>query len=103
MPYFFKYNEKISRLPTLAIYNKLNFHEKQYVLNVNSLEEKLVAPVSIFFQMQKLLSGGQHGILGNGMNVLADNLSTVKMLPRHLTQLQTIPVKLKRKFRYNLM
>ncbi|CAC5390755.1 unnamed protein product [Mytilus coruscus] len=91
---------KKKKLPTLAIYNKLNFPEKPDVLNLNSLEEKLVAPVSTFFQMRELPSGGQHGILGNVVNVPADNLSTVKMLPRHLSQSQTIPVKLKRRLRY---
>ncbi|VDI59060.1 Hypothetical predicted protein [Mytilus galloprovincialis] len=91
---------KKGKLPNLAIYNKLNFPLKPQVLMLNSLEEKLVAPVSTFFQMRELPSGGQFGIQGNVVNVPADNMSTVKMLPRRLPESQTIPVKLKRRLRY---
>ncbi|XP_052075796.1 uncharacterized protein LOC127713867 [Mytilus californianus] len=91
---------KKGKLPNLAIHNKLNFPLKPQVLMLNSLEEKLVAPVSTFFQMRELPSGGQFGIQGNVVNVPADNMSTVKMLPRRLPESQTIPVKLKRRLRY---
>ncbi|CAG2249461.1 unnamed protein product [Mytilus edulis] len=85
---------KKGKLPNLAIYNKLNFPLKPQVLMLNSLEEKLVAPVSTFFQMRELPSGGQFGIQGNVVNVPADNMSTHNnMLPRRL-------LKLKRRLRY---
>lgn len=52
--------------------------------------------------MRELPSGGKHGILGIVVNMPADNLSTVKMLPHQLTQSQTIPVKLNEDFDTNL-
>ena len=88
------------KLPKLSIYNKLNFPPKPQVHILNKLEEMLVAPISSFFQMRELPSGGQLGIQGNVVNVPADTISTVSSLPRNLPESQTIPIKLKRRLRY---
>ena len=89
-----------NKIPSLAICNKLDFPFKPPFLSLNSLEEKLVAPVITFYQMRELPAGGQKSIQGNIVSVPADNISTISSLPRPLESSLTIPVKLKRRMRY---
>ena len=51
-------------------------------------------------QLRELPRGGQASIHGNVVNVPADNISTVRMLPKRTCETHTIPVKLKRRMRY---
>ena len=88
------------KLPVLAYKNGMCFPDKPTVLELNSLEERLVAPVNPFMQLRELPSGGQVSIKGNVVNVPSDNVQTVTTLPRRLSESGTIPVKLKRRLRY---
>ena len=75
----------------------MNFSEKPEILNLTPLEERLVAPRIPFMQIRELPSGGQLSIHGNVVNVPADVTSTVSVLPRAISESQTIPIKLKRR------
>ena len=89
-----------NRLPALSSANYTSFAPRPAELELNQLEERLVSPINTFFQLRELPSGRQTAIRGNVVNVPADNISTVKALPRHIPDSQTIPVKLKKRLRY---
>ena len=91
---------KNGKVPPLSKANGMCFPPKPEQLNLNALEERLVAPVNVFMQLRELPSGRQASIHGNVVNVPADNLSTVQRLPRRLNESDTIPIKLKRRLRY---
>ena len=52
-------------------------------------------------QMRSLPRGGQFSVKGNVVNVPVDITPTVTSLPRNMNEIQTIPVRLKRKLQYN--
>ena len=60
----------------------------------------MISPLIPFMQLHELPRGGQLSIHGNVVNVPADVNSTVNSLPRPLNELQTIPIKLKRRLTY---
>ena len=51
-------------------------------------------------QVRELPSGGQLSIHGNVVNIPADVNSTVNILPRPISESETIPIKLKRRLSY---
>ena len=78
----------------------MGFPDKPEVLNLTSLEERLISPRIPFMQIRELPRGGQLSIHGNIVNVPSDVNSTVHCLPRPLSESQTIPIKLKRRLGY---
>ena len=91
---------KKQKLPPLSKANGMIFPPRTNELDLNCLEERLVSPINVFMQMRELPSGRQACVHGNVVNVPADNITTVQMLPRRLNQSDTVPVKLKRRLRY---
>ena len=75
----------------------MGFPYKPDVLNLTSLEERLISPRIPFMQIRELPRGGQLSIHGNIVNVPSDVNSTVHCLPRPRSGSQTIPIKLKRR------
>ena len=78
----------------------MGFPYKPDVLNLTSLEERLISPRIPLVQIRELPRGGQLSIHGNIVNVPSDVNSTVHCLPRPISESQTIPIKLKRRLGY---
>ena len=78
----------------------MGFPYKPDVLNLTSLEERLISPRIPFMQIGELPRGGQLSIHGNIVNVPSDVNSTAHCLPRPIGESQTIPIKLKRRLGY---
>ena len=93
-------NLKKGKLPSCSKANKMAFPDKPDILNLTSLEERLISPRIPFMQIRELPRGGQLSIHGNIVNVPSDVNSTVHCLPRPLSESQTIPIKLKRRLSY---
>ena len=90
-------NLKRGRLPCCAKVNEMLFPVKPDVLELTSLEERLVAPRICFMQLRELPRGGQLKISGGVVNVPANVNSTITCLPRSLNESYTVPIKLKRR------
>ena len=88
------------KLPVCAKANFMTFPTKPDLLNLTELEERLISPRIPFMQIRELPRGGQLSIHGNVVNVPADVNSTVNLLPRSVSESETIPVKLKRRLDY---
>lgn len=80
--------------------NGLKFPVKPSELDLTQLEERLCAPRIPFMQLREKPRGGQLSITGNVVNVPADVTTTVKKLPRVLSQNETIPLKFKRSLNF---
>ena len=93
-------NLKKGKIPSCSKANKMGFPDKPDVLNLTSLEERLISPRIPFMQIRELPRGGQLSIHGNVVNVPSDVNSTVHCLPRPMSESQTIPIKLKRRLSY---
>jgi hypothetical protein len=93
-------NLKAGKLPVCSKANNMSFPEKPDVLNLTSLEERMISPRIPFMQLREPPRGGQLSIHGNVVNVPADVNSTVNLLPRPVNELQTIPIKFKRHLSY---
>jgi len=93
-------NLKKGKLPSCSKANKMGFPDKPDVLNLTSLEERIISPRIPFMQIRELSRGGQLSIHGNIVNVPSDVNSTVHYLPRPPSESQTIPIKLKRRLSY---
>ena len=83
--------------PKLSTTNQVGFPKK--------LEEFLAAPLSAFMRIQSLpvcgiTACGQKLMIGNVVHVLNDIGTTLKTLPRMLSDMDTIPVNIKRKKSY---
>lgn len=65
-------------------------------LELTELEERLVSPRIPFMQLREKPRGGQLSINGNVVNVPADVTSTVKKLPRMMSENETIALNFKR-------
>ena len=88
--------------PKLSKANKVYFPDRPPELNLYPLEETLISPLLPFMTIRTLPVGGltkegQKLIVGNVVHVPNDIASTVRILPRNLDDLGTIPVKLKRR------
>ena len=93
-------NLKDGKLPACSKANGMKFPQKCDLLNLPPFEERLISPRIPFMQIHELPRGGQFKIHGNVVNVPANVNSTVNVLPRSMNELQTIPVKLKRRLGY---
>ena len=87
---------KKNKMPVLSKANKVIFPELPECLQLTNLEERLVAARIPFMQLRELPRGGQFSIHGNVVNVPTNITSTVHLLPRHLSDENSIPLKLKR-------
>ena len=76
-------------------------------MELNTLEEFLAAPLSAFMRIQSLpvcgiTACGQKLMIDNVVHVPNDIGTTLKTLPRMLSDMDTIPVNIKRKKPYKL-
>ena len=67
------------------------------------MEEWVVSPRLLFFQMRSHFLGRHTHVIGHVVNLAVDVAPTVKMLVRTLCDTQTITVRYKRKFEYKKM
>jgi len=74
------------KCPVCANANNMKFPQKPEVLNLTSLEERMISPLIPFMQVRELPRGGQLSIHGNVVNVPADANSTVNVLPRPINE-----------------
>lgn len=89
------------QVPRISVANKVSFPNKPDVLNLYDLEERLLSPRIPFMQIRELPTGGQFSIKGSVVNVPVDVMPTVTALPRQLTSMHTIPVKLKKRLAFS--
>lgn len=92
---------RLEKIPPCSKVNGLEFPARPKELDLTSLEERLVAPRIPFMQLREKPRGGQLSISGNVVNVPADVTSTVKKLPRLLSEDETISLKFKRNLSFN--
>lgn len=87
---------KTNRIPPCSVANGMAFPSKPKELELTELEERLVSPRIPFMQLREKPRGGQLSINGNVVNVPADVTSTVKKLPRMMSENETIALNFKR-------
>jgi hypothetical protein len=87
-------------VPPCAAVNGLQFPEKPSFFDLNELECRLLAPRLAFQKLMQAPRGRQLKINGNIVNVPADVVNTVNMLPRFPNETSTIKVNLKRRLQY---
>ena len=95
-------------VPKLSKKNKVGFPDKPPELDFNRLEEFFVAPLSAFMTIRSLpvcglVSAGQKLMIGDVVYVANDVGTTVSTLPRMLNDMDTVAVKLKRKWHIKLL
>ena len=88
---------KNGKIPTLAAINKMSFPNKPKELDLNQLEERLIALRIPFMQIRELPRGGQLSIRGNVVNVPCEIAPTVHSLPRNLINLKLLLYSLRKK------
>ena len=91
---------KQNKVPPCAVQNKMSFPHKPENLDLTELEWRVVSPRLIFQKVHEAARGKQFKIHGNIVNVPADVINTVNILPRLSTETDTIKVQLKRKLKY---
>ncbi|XP_078349889.1 uncharacterized protein LOC144634728 [Oculina patagonica] len=91
---------KQNKVPPCAVQNKMNFPSKPDHLDLTELEWRLVSPRLIFQKIHEAARGKQFKIHANIVNVPADVVNTVTILPRLSSETETIKVQLKRKLKY---
>ena len=69
-------------------------------LQLYGMEERIICPRLLFFQMRTHFMGGCTRVLGNVVNVPVDVAPTVQTLPRTLSDTETLVVKYKQKLEY---
>ncbi|KAJ8018509.1 ATP-dependent DNA helicase PIF1 [Holothuria leucospilota] len=89
------------QLPRISIANKVFLPDRPDILQLYELEERLLSPRIPFMQIRELPTGRQFSIKGSVVNVPVDVIPTVTALPRSLTAMQTIPVKLKKRISFS--
>ena len=90
------FNIRQGKIPKLSLMNGMKFPQRPPELNLNNLEERLIALRIPFMQIRTLNSGGQFSLKGAVVNVPAEIEPTIRALPRLPNESETIPVKLKR-------
>ena len=81
--------------PKLSVANGLGFPDIPDALKLNGMEERVISPRLLFFQMQSHFLGRCTCVIGHVVNLSVDVVPTVKMLPRTLSDTQTITVRYK--------
>ena len=82
----FKMLEAKGKIPRFSSENKMGFPPEPYELPLIELEERLVSPVNVFIRLRELPRGEKASICENAVNVLAENIQTVKMLEQMKVQ-----------------
>ncbi|XP_033729556.1 uncharacterized protein LOC117318706, partial [Pecten maximus] len=85
------------KIPKLSVKNGMSWPKTPAVLNLHSLEERLISQRIPFMQIRELPRGGQLSAKGNIVNVPVDIQPTINALPRQLDVHVTIAVKLKKR------
>ena len=93
-------NLRKNKIPRCAIANKMSYPYKPENLDLTELEWRLVSPRLVFEKLHEAPRGKQMKIYGNIVNVPANVVNTVSVLPRLGEQEGTIKVQLKRKLKY---
>ena len=93
---------KSGKVPPLAVVNGMKFPEKPTFFYLNELECRLIAHRLAFQKNMQAPRGKQLKINGNVVNVPADVINTVNLLPRLPEQSGTIKVQLKRRLQYHV-
>lgn len=88
------------KVPRCAVKNKIAFPAAPQNLDLTDLEWRLVSPRLIFQKIQQAPRGKQYNISGNVVNVPADVINTVNVLPRLDSETGTVKVHLKRRLKY---
>ena len=91
---------KKERWPKLSIINGMGFPPVPTELKLYGMEECIICPRLLFFQMRTHFMGGRTRVLGNVVNIPVDVAHTVQTLPRTLSDTETLVVKYKRKLEY---
>ena len=91
---------KRGKVPPLAVVNGMKFPKNSSFFYLNELECRLIAPRLAFQKIMQAPRGKQLKINGNVVNVSADVINTVNLLPRLPEQTGTIKVQLKRRLQY---
>ena len=94
-----KYLSK-NKVPPCAAINGMLFPPKPSFFDLNELECRLLAPRIAFQKIMQAPRGKQLKIRGNIVNVPADVINTVTMLPRLPNEAETIKIHLKRRLQY---
>ena len=93
-------NLRKNKIPRCATVNKMGFPYKPKNLNLTELEWRLVSPRLVFEKLHEAPRGKQMKICGNIVNVPANVVNTVSVLPRLSKEAGIIKVQLKRKLKY---
>ena len=91
---------KKEQWPKLSIINGMGFPPVPTELKLYGMEECIICPRLLFFQMRTHFMGGRTRVLGNVVNIPVDVAHTVQTLPRTLSDTETLVVKYKRKLEY---
>ncbi len=91
---------KENRIPPISHANGMKFYNIPKELELVQMEERCVALRQPFFQIRELPNGGQRSIKGNVVNVPMDVAKTIDVLPRDLSETETIGIKFKKKISY---
>ena len=86
---------KKNQRPKLSIINGMGFPAVPTELQLYGMEEHIICPRLLFFQMKTHFMGGHTPVVGNVVNVPVDVVPTVETLPRSLSDVETIVVKYK--------
>ena len=93
-------NLKKGKIPRCSKVNKMSLPVKPEELDLSELESRLVSPKLVFEKLYKAPRGKQMKIIGNVVNVPANVVNTVNVLPRLSNESGIIKVQLKRKLKY---
>ena len=86
---------KKNQWPKLSIINGMGFPAVPTELQLYGMEEHIICPRLLFFQMKTHFMGGCTQVVGNVVNVPIDVAPTVETLPRSLFDAEMIVVKYK--------
>ena len=81
--------------PKLSVANGMGFPDIPDTLKLYGMEERVISPRLLFFQMRSHFLGQRTCVIGHVVNLAVDVAPTVKMLPRTLHDTQTITVRYK--------
>ena len=100
-----KHDIYVDKIPKLSKANLVGFPDRPEELMLNQLEEMLIAPLLPFMTIRSLpvcgnVHHGQKQVSGSVVHVPNDIATTIQSLPRHLDEMGTVSVKLKRKKTY---
>ena len=91
---------KQGKVPKLSIENGMGFPEKPHELDLHGMEERIISPRLLFFQMRSNILGGRTIVRGNVVNIAVDIAPTMNKLPRDMNELHTVAVTHKHKLQY---